>query len=215
MAGWMGFYVHEEDARLLHARLNEDPEIAFLVQEGAGRWRAVWQVEDLRGKTKLWHVPGGSLPLLGRSAEEPDTLIEDPFTGWQERVEGFDYSVPYFGTSWPCTLELTLVTPGWRGLPMDSMPMSGLGWFGRLSREPPPAATLRWWRRFKGWMRRHAVRVTRWELPEEPRGADIWALPAALRALEAGMERDPNPFILQSQPRPERDWRNWRPPGSG
>jgi hypothetical protein len=203
MAGWLGFYAHAADAALLHQRLNEDPEIAFLLPAGPGCWRAVWRVDDPLGRTKLWHVPGGPLPLLGRNAREADTFIEDPFAGWQERREGHDPSVPYFGPSWPCTLELKLVTPGWRGLPADLMPMSGLGWFGRLSRKPSPPETRKWWRRFQEWMRRHAVRVTRMGALEAP-GADIWALPEALRALRAGMERDEHPLPLHSPPRPGR-----------
>lgn len=200
MAGWLGFYAAQADAELLHQRLNADPEIAFLLQEGPGRWRAVWQLEDPLGKTMLWHVPGGPLPLLGRGGEEPDTLIEDPFAGWQERREGHDYSVPYFGPSCPFVLELKLITPGWRGLPADIMPMSGLSWFGSPGRSPVPPATARWWRNFRGWMRRNAVRVTRWGPLVAPH-ADIWAMPAALRALEAGMERDAHPLLLQAPPR--------------
>lgn len=211
MAGWFGFYAHQEDATLLHQYLNDDPEIAFLMQEGPGRWRALWRVEDPFGKTMLWHVPGGPLPLLGRGPEEPDTLIEDPFAGWQELREGFDYSVPYFFDC-PATLELTLVTPGWRGVPLNFMPMSDMSWYGKLSLRRPPESTKRWWLRLKRWMRERAVRVSRSGPLEGPR-RDIWAMPAALCALRSGMERDFNPLILGSPPRPERDWRRNTPAG--
>jgi len=66
MAGGIGLYVDESDIELLRERLNADPEIAFILPDGPGRWRAVWQVDDAQGQTMLWHVPAGPLPLLAR-----------------------------------------------------------------------------------------------------------------------------------------------------
>ncbi|HYO58066.1 hypothetical protein [Archangium sp.] len=203
MPGWLGFYAHEEDTYLLRQRLDEDPEIAFILQNGPGRWRAVENIDELQGKTVLWHVPGGPLPLLGRGAGEPDTLIENPFAGWQERREGLDYSVPYFGPSWPSALLLELYTPGWRGLETDRMPLSGLSYFGDQSGRTTHPTTRRWWRRMRDWMRRHAVRITR-SGPLEGRHADVWAMPAALHAIQAGLERDDHPLTLFPRPRPGR-----------
>jgi hypothetical protein len=54
----------------------------------------------------LWHVPGGPLPLLVPSAQ--DTLLKDPFAGWQELEPGRDRTVPYFSPGWPSTLLLKL-----------------------------------------------------------------------------------------------------------
>jgi hypothetical protein len=140
MAGWIGFYVDEPDIELFRERLNADLEIAFILPEGPGRWRAVWQVDEAQGQTMLWHVPGGPLPLLVPSAQ--DILIEDPFAGWQELEPGRDRTVPYFGPGWPATLLLKLFPPGWRGLPRHYIPVSGLGWYGRMlgtSSAPHPA----------------------------------------------------------------------------
>ena len=105
MAGWIGLYVDEPDIELLRDRLNADPEMAFILPEGPGRWRAVWQLDEAQGQTLLWHVPGGPLPLLAHG-DEGDTLIEDPFAGWTERRAGRDKTVPYFGPGWPSTLLL-------------------------------------------------------------------------------------------------------------
>ncbi|WP_147332826.1 hypothetical protein [Archangium gephyra] len=176
----------EPDIELLRERLNRDPEIAFILPEGPGHWRAVWQIDDAQGQTMLWHVPGGPLPLLRRGAEK-DSLIEDPFAGWTACRAGRDKTVPYFGPSWPSALLLSLFPPGWRGLPRDSIPVSGLGWYGRMM-GVSPLPTRRWWQRFGSWIRRRSVRVTRDGPLFEPH-ADIWAMPAGLRAIQSGMER--------------------------
>jgi hypothetical protein len=192
MAGWIGLYVDEPDIELFRERLNADPEIAFILPEGPGRWRAVWQVEEAQGQTMLWHVPGGPLPLLIPSGR--DALIDDPFAGWQELEPGRDRTVPYFGPGWPSTLLLKLFPPGWRGLPSNYIPVSGLGWYGRMLGDSP-LPTRRWWRRMGAWVRHRSVRVTREGPLFEPH-ADIWAMPAGLRAIQSGAERGPASYYF-------------------
>jgi hypothetical protein len=191
MAGYLPFYAAPDDVSLLQERLNADSEIAFIVRDGPGRWKASWRVDDLRGKTMLWHVPAGPLPLL--HPEGPDTVIEDPFAGWNEERPGMDRSVPYFGYGWPACILLRLWIPGWQRLPPDFLHISSFTWHGRAAGLSPPP-TRRWWQRLRGWVGRHATRVTRCG-PLHGAHADIWAFPAALRALEAGMEREDNPWL--------------------
>ena len=190
MAGWLPLYMMQEDVPLLHERLNSDPEIAFIIRDGPDRWRAVRQVDDIRGKMKLWHILGGPLYLLHYQGE--DTVIEDPFAGWKEERPGLDNTVPYFGPSCQVSMVLEVWPPGWRVLPEDYLYMSGIEWYGR-SVDPPPAPTRRWWNRMRNWARRHAVLVTRWGPLDGPR-PEIWAMPAALRAIQSGLERAENPF---------------------
>src|SRR5690242_16570984 len=144
-AGWLPLYMLEEDVPLLHERLNSDPEIAFIVRDGPERWRAVWQVDDIRGKVKLWHVPGGPLPLL--HPEGPDTLIKDPFAGWQELNPGLDNSVPYFGPYCYVSFLSSIWVPGWHGLPKDYVDISGFSWPALRVTRSPPESTRRWWKR--------------------------------------------------------------------
>jgi len=185
-AGWLPLYMLEEDVPLLHERLNSDPEIAFIVRDGPERWRAVWQVDDIRGTTMLWHVPGGPLPLL--RPDGPDTLIEDPFAGWRELNPGLDDSVPYFGPYSFVSILMRIWVPSWNGLPKDYIDISSFSWPALRGPPPYPESTRRWWKRLRAFVGRHARRVRRWEPLYGP-DADIWAMPAALRALEAGMER--------------------------
>jgi hypothetical protein len=199
MPGWLGVYLEEADAVTLRDRLNEDPEIAFLVPEGPGHWRAVWRVGDLLGKTLVWHVPGGPLPLL--RPEGGESFIPDPFAGWHELTPGMDSSVPYLGLGWPSTLLFEFYTRGWRGLPRPELiPLSGITWYGARPYCQPPASTRQWWTRFRRWLQRNAVRVTRSGLVEgSPR--DVWAMHAALRAIQNGVSRDPFPLVRMPPPR--------------
>lgn len=190
-AGWLPLYMLQEDVPLLHTRLNEDPEIAFIVRDGPDRWRAVRQVDDLRGKTILWHVPGGPLPLLHMQGAE--TLIEDPFTGWREVRPGLDTSLPYFGSDCAVSFLLRVWVPGWQELPAGLIDISSVSWPGLRATRAPPEPTRRWWSQLRKWVGRQARRVTR-HGPLHGPGADIWALPSALRALEAGKERADNPW---------------------
>jgi hypothetical protein len=192
MSGWLPLYMLEEDVPLLHERLDADPEVAFIIRDGPECWRAVWQVDDLRGKMKLWHVPGGPLPLLHAQGE--DTPIDNPFAGWREERPGLDRTLPYFGPACQVSLVLRVWVPGWRGLPPHLLPLSSLEWQGRMSARSRPEPTRRWWSRMRQWVGRHARRVTR-QGPLLGPHADVWALPAALRALQSGMERADNPWL--------------------
>lgn len=199
MPGWLGLYLEDPDAVTLRDRLNEDPEIAFLMPEGPESWRAVWQVEELLGKTLVWHVPGGSLPLLHPDGSE--SLIPDPFAGWQEVRPGLDPSVPYLGLGWPSTLLFELYTRGWRGLPRpEVIPLSGITWYGARPYAQPAPSTRQWWNRFRRWLQTRAVHIRRNDTMENsPR--DVWAMPAALRAIQSGMSRDSYPLVRISPPR--------------
>ena len=191
-AGSLPLYMLEEDVPLLHEQLNADPEIAFILRDGPERWRAVWQVDDLRGKTMLWHVPGGPLPL--RHYQGEDTLIEEPFGGWREERPGLDDSVPNFGADCQVNILMRIWVPGWNGLPRDLVDISTFSWPALKVTRSPPEPTRRWWKRWRAFIGRHARRVTRWGPLEGP-DADIWAMPAALRALQSGMQRADNPWL--------------------
>lgn len=190
-AGWLPLYMVAEDVPLLRTRLNDDPEIAFILRDGPGRWRAVRHADDIHGKMMLWHMPGGALPLLHRQGE--DTPIENPFAGWTEERPGLDQSVPYFGPYSPSSLLLRIWVPGWRGLPPGCVDISDVSWPALRAMRSPPSPTRQWWNQLRKWVRQHAHRITR-RGPLEGSRADIWAMPAALHAIKAGLERADNPW---------------------
>jgi hypothetical protein len=190
-AGWLPLYMVEEDVPLLHTRLNEDPEIAFIQREGPDHWRATLQVGDIRGKMKLWHINGGPLPLLRPQGD--DTFIADPFAGWREENPGLDNSVPYFGPYSTSSILLRVWVPGWGGVHKDFIDISSFSWPTLRVTRSPPEATRQWWNQLRKWVSKSARKITRRGPLDGPR-ADIWAMPAALRAIENGMERADNPW---------------------
>ena len=188
MAGWLGLYVEQTDVPLLLERLNEDPEMPSSCRGSRSLEGALWRTDDLLGKTMLWHVPGGPLPLLSPSGH--DSVIEDPTPrgGRNSILAGLDRALL---RSWdgpaPCCWNSTREVE--RAFAADIIPLSGLSWHGRTSLKTPPPSTRRWWSRFRGWIRRQATRVTR-SGPVDGAHPDIWAMPGALQAIQTGMERD-------------------------
>jgi hypothetical protein len=129
------------------------------------------------------------------NADPEIAFIEDPWSGWQELEPGLDRSLPYFGPAWPSVLLLELYPPGWRGLlRTDCIPLSGLSLPGVKGTRPVAPSTRLWWRRFGDWVRRRAVRITR-SGPLDGPHADVWAMPAALSAIQSGVERDEWPLV--------------------
>lgn len=131
---WLGFFVDENDLPLLRDRLNEDPEIAFIVPGGLvhpeasdtrpsppggyrQRWKAVHHVGDLiDGAHQLWHVPGGPLPMGPASSSRGMTLtayrdrpaIPDPWSGWIDEQPGTGFSGPRLGVGACSVIRLSL-----------------------------------------------------------------------------------------------------------
>jgi hypothetical protein len=57
---WIPIYVNELDAPVLIERLNQAPEIAFIVSDGPQRWRAVTSIQNVPdGDACMWHIPSG------------------------------------------------------------------------------------------------------------------------------------------------------------
>jgi hypothetical protein len=124
---WLLFFADEDDRRLLLDRLNEDPEIAFIVSDGLvhpeasdtrpsstggyrRRWKAVDRVDELTyGHHSLWHAPAGPLPLVAEASSRGAALtawrnqppIADPWSGWIEERSSAGLAEPLFGVSAP------------------------------------------------------------------------------------------------------------------
>ncbi len=193
---WIPFYADESDFRPIIDRLNSDPALAIILPAGRGRWISKSQVAELPdGKYILWHIPGGSLPLLSATSAEPDSMIADPFAGWTEKRTGLVTSVPYFGNI-PNVFELCKATRG-AEFP-NSIGLSSFGWLGNRFRSiglGAASATGLWWRRTQRWVKQAAVaKMPRWDSAEPPE-PEIWAFPAAFRRIQAGAPRDANSHL--------------------
>jgi hypothetical protein len=186
-------YLLPEDVPSLLGLLNTDDDIAFLVSNGPNRWIARQELIHLPvGRTGLWHIPSGPLPLLDPKPTNQVRSISNPFSGWVEQRQGADPSTPYFGDH-PGTLWLNVRL---QGRDMGSIcGLSSFEWIGNYNAaigRPAPPQTVRWWKALQARVRKRTRRVPRRALglTEPP---EIFAFPAAYRELDAGGNADMNP----------------------
>ena len=190
---WLPIYAAAEDFELVRAWLNAESDIAFVVNDGFHRWKAVAHVPSLpQPRACLWHVPSGSLPLLGPKIDDPVQSVLDPWKGWAERRSGANSSVPYFGAGHPGVIWLNVRVPGRSA---SSIGLSSFEWIGnwyRIIGKPASETTSRWWQRLRRWVKKSAVRIPR-SGALVGRDAEIWALPSAYDLFAKGTPRDANP----------------------
>jgi len=180
---WLPLYADSNDFRTIREWLNASEEVAYIVGDGPGRWRAVGSVPAFGiDRICLWHVPSGALGG-----------ITNPWNGWQEMRAGADPRVPYFGAGDPGVFWLNVRPTSRRSA--GGIGLSSFEWIGNhyrcLGRAAAPS-TERFWRGLRRWAQKHAKKVPRTGLLGGPR-AEIFAFPFALAAFGAGVPRDDNP----------------------
>jgi hypothetical protein len=191
-------YLYEDDFDVVLARLDQDDEIAWLVENGPGEWIArtshppiSWQRTYL-----LWHVPSGPLPLdMGRGEYG---AIEDPWSGWRQVRQVPNREVPWLGPSPLGVFDLKFCdTLDRKAVP--EIGMSTFGWIGNHYRpigKPAPRETERAWNRLRGWVRANAKRFPREDQGEDWLGRpEVYAFAAAQKAIDAGAARARNPCL--------------------
>ncbi|MBD1807898.1 hypothetical protein H6F98_20940 [Microcoleus sp. FACHB-SPT15] len=202
----LSVFLDKCDAKLLVDWLNQDEEIAFLIPAGCGKWQAVPSVADLKdGEYSLWHIPSGLLPLWSGSYDQE--IIVNPWDGWTEPITGCNpITRPNSGVNRPGVILLELHTrhqpyskqelhespilDAWLMTGKDIIVDSNFSWIGDRY-QPAPSATHRWWRRFKYWVARQAIRLT----PPGERWS-FWAFPSAFQKMKSGMEYYANGWDL-------------------
>jgi hypothetical protein len=185
-------YLLGSDVGLVVGRFDEDPAIAWLVGEGQGRWRAVARLDRAPpGRTGLWHVPSGPLPLVGGTGlDSPDGQIPDPWAGWADPREEGNPGTPYFGPGHPGVYWLNV-----RGMRQGAIGMSTIEWIGnhyRIIGSPADPQTERHWKALRRWAGRVGTKIPRTGPLNGP-GQEIFAFPAALAAVRSGQNRAANP----------------------
>ncbi|MGR3796292.1 hypothetical protein [Vannielia sp. SX4] len=192
---WIPLYLTPADLPALLDLLGDD--IAFVVSNGPGKWRAVASHTPApRSRTVLWHVPSGPLPLLGAITPgaippvAPDTLIEDPWSGWTENYPGAMPDEPYFGPAHFGIIILYLnLQPKDTG---SRCGMSSFGWTGNRSGSTaiqPSRVTERRWAKLRRQVAKIGTKVPRGGLTSaEP--PEIWAFPDAMQDIDVA-DRNP------------------------
>lgn len=191
---WLPLYLFDDDPDTLLAMLNDDPEAAFIVPDGIGKWKAVETLPVFTERRHtIWHVPSGPLPLTAAVFGDPDGLITDPWQGWTEKRAGADPTTPYFGAGHPGIFWLNLKNHTHAN--ERTIGLSSFEWIGhryaKIGRLVEPA-TDKWWKRLNAAVRRASTKVARGG-PHAPFKPEIYALPGAARAFAQGKEADDNP----------------------
>lgn len=196
---FLSFFADEQDAELLLSWLNEEGEIAFIVQDQPQasqqrKWKAVRTISRFTAeKYSLWHLPTGALPLSGSNQ-----TITDPWKGWIEQRRGRDSRTPYFGPGHPAEIRLELwlrhqpytdaeratlwKQVSWYMGDTDLLPVSGFQWIGSKA----PRHTWQWWQRLTAWISQNSIRVGRFEGSRRKEWS-FWAFPSAFTKLRSGM----------------------------
>lgn len=191
---WLPLYLFGDDTDALRTMLSNDPEAAFIVAGGDGRWKAVEALDALDGRRHaIWHVPSGPLPLLPTIHGEPDGQIMDPWQGWTERRAGADPTTPYFGAGHPGIFWLNLKNH--HRANERTIGLSSFEWIGHRYAKIGTAvepATDKWWKRLTATIRRTSLKMPRGG-PQGTFKPEIYALPGAVRAFAEGKVADDNP----------------------
>jgi|AGTN01.2.fsa_nt_gi hypothetical protein len=182
---YLGCYLAGDDEKIILNFLNESDEIAFVVPAGrVRRWKTVSTIPELsHGEQSLWHKPGGPLPLF-QGAFDPAESILDPENGfWSQSVDR-----PTFGGS-----DTNVIFLHFRPVIVDkvtgeiTLNVSDFSWVGNyfsISGHPAPAATEKWWKQLRRFVKKHAIKVKRECYPD---GA--FAFPDAQRLIAKGVKR--------------------------
>ena len=206
---WIGMYLLKDDLEFLNDWLNQEDEIAFLISNGYKKWKAVkefdlWQdlqVNELDydgniysfpqfyRQYLLWHVTGGSLPLLKPIEggvklfdDTPEEIIDNPWAGWTETRTGADPFRPYFGAGCPATISLDLNLNS-----ETEIPLSHFGWIGnryKLIGSPAEETTEKFWKRLRKMISKVSTKVSRQNSNDYK--PEIYAFPNAYKAIQKG-----------------------------
>lgn len=203
-------YLVDDDVRTLCEMLNDDPDIALIVPDGPGRWKAQRSVPTLPdGHYALWHIPSGPISLYPTKPKAPPKVVKNPFRGWKELVN-FQPGVPWFGAAPLGIFNLTLrrqagppdrifrpstLARPWTAPASEVIGRSDLDWVGRyysIIGDVPAKSTQQWWTGFKRRVDKLATGIS-CSGPLYQKPTDMRAFPAALAAIKAGHRRADNP----------------------
>lgn len=188
---WLPLYLAKEDLKTLITLLNNDPEIAFIVNNGfnkKNKWIAINNIEnDNFKKFCLWHIPSGPLPLLLEGSEKVE-LIKNPFEGWEEKRTGANSTYPYFGAGHVGIIHFNNRT----NLKNNSIGISSFEWIGnhyRIIGFPSDKSTEIWWKNLRKKIAKLSTKIGRTDEAKP----EVFCFSNAHKKIKDGMQRSDNP----------------------
>ncbi|WP_125472330.1 hypothetical protein [Achromobacter aegrifaciens] len=166
-----GFCIIKDQVGELTAWLNKSGDLAMIVSDGPGRWRAVQPVTWTIGKRLcLWHTPDGPLPLLPADPRQEKGIVPDPWSGWTElrsrdrshlppeyqKVSAATRNSPYFGPGHTGIFWLNSAETLMNG--ETPIVVAGFEWIGShysVLGQTPSDSTKRSWAAMTRWIKRH------------------------------------------------------------
>ena len=158
------------------------------------RWQAVDVLDTLQpGHYALWNKEAGSLTLPSGSRSIPDTIVENPYAGWNQCLEHERAEAPWFGASLPGPYSFRFKPEG-REAP-GAIGRSGFVWPGDqyaiIGKGASPAAK-RWWDRLGRHVRTRSTSIA-WPSPAAAGRLRGYAFPGAYAEILRGRAYDVNP----------------------
>lgn len=202
------FYALKKDFVWLFDWINEVEELAFIVPDGPGRWKAVTNYSfQGEGHYTFWHVNSGPLPMI-RKDKKGDATITDPWGGWKEEVEyggGLAAVIPgltsggrpFFGPTSLGTFDLSAIIRAskkrrqFNKAPVSAIARSHFSWVGNhysILGHKAQKSTERLWAKLKRSISKPSVKIPR-QGPLDGTNKEIWALPTAYEKIRAGRMR--------------------------
>jgi len=126
-------YLTKKDTESIVEWINHEDEVAWIVKESQNcnvyRWKAVNCIEEIKASEYcLWKIGAGNLRIPSGSHETEDTLVLDPFKGWEQTLDTDSAETPWFGAAAPETYNFTFREKGKEA--ENSIGRSGFNWIG-------------------------------------------------------------------------------------
>lgn len=191
-------YLTKNDADSIVEWINDESDIAWIVKESQEgnlyRWKAVHSIEAIQAREYcLWKIGSGTLRIPSGNHKTEDTVVLNPFKGWEQTLKESAAETPWFGAAAPETYTFTFRELGRES--EGSIGRSGFNWIGNyfsVIGNPAPDECKKWWDRLKRYIKKNATGIP-WpgDLGSGKTGA--YAFPEAYNQLKKGRTKDVNP----------------------
>lgn len=190
-------YLTDDDLPTLVDWLNNEDDVAWLLkvdQHGClYRWQAFSTVTSLApGEYGLWHMRSQRPIIPSGSARAENTVVADPFRGWDQRLDHDQAQTPWFGAQHTGPFRFRYMPEGTEA--PNSIGRSGFFWqadYFRPIGHSADSVSKKWWNRLKRFIGKQTVPVP-WP-PDSDSRLRAYVFPHAREMHVNGMPLDVNP----------------------